>query len=180
MDTIRGYKAFNKDMTNRYGASFEEGRIYCVKGPISFGVRGNGYHFCARLEDTLRYVPAMEEEIKIAKVIGLEEIVTSNDEYYGYYDMYVARSLYIDKILTREEIITQMSKANPIYVKRFVSSFALTEEEIQLFRINYVDDLEVQRAIAYFQEHDENAYARNRSLDYYKVKVKNISNKNNN
>ena len=65
---IKGYKAFNKDLTNRYGSEFVEGTTYRVEGELKFGNNGNGFHFCKRLEDTLRYFPGMEEEIDIASI----------------------------------------------------------------------------------------------------------------
>ena len=67
---IKGYKAFNSNMTNRYGRPFDEGKSYTINTAlrVKFGNDGTGFHFCERLEDTLRYFPAMEEEIKIAEV----------------------------------------------------------------------------------------------------------------
>ena len=65
---IRGYKAFNKDMTNRYGVEFKVGSVYEVEGDARFGNDGNGFHFCKRLEDTLRYFDGMGDEIQIAEV----------------------------------------------------------------------------------------------------------------
>ena len=41
---INGYKAFNKDRTNRYGKPFEEGKKYHARGSISFGNSGHGSH----------------------------------------------------------------------------------------------------------------------------------------
>ena len=32
---IKGYKAFNKDMTNMYGKKFEVGKTYSVNGKIN-------------------------------------------------------------------------------------------------------------------------------------------------
>ena len=37
---INGYKAFKSDMTNSYGAKFEEGKSYHIDGDICFGVKG--------------------------------------------------------------------------------------------------------------------------------------------
>ena len=102
---MKGYKAFNKDETNRYGKKYEENTVYKAEGPLQFGNHGNGFHFCKRLEDTLRYFPAMEEEIQIAEVTSLGEQVEYDDDYYGYYDLFAARTIRIDKFLTREEIV---------------------------------------------------------------------------
>ena len=156
---IKGYKAFNKDCTNRYGKVFVEGQTYHTEGELRFGNYGNGYHFCERLEDTLRYFPAMEEEIKIAEVTSLEDFIQANDETYGYYDMYAARTLRIDKFLTREEIITMYLDMNVEYqVKRFVASFKLTPEETELFKLKYADNYRIMQTIAYYQEDNKDVY----------------------
>ena len=150
---IRGYKAFNNDMTNRYGKIFHEGETYLVDEKPKFGIDGVGYHFCKRLEDTLRYFPAMEEEIKLAQVTGLGDFVTSEDDYWGYYDMYSTNILRIDKILNHEEIIDMYLKLrNPFRINRFLRGFKLTEEEVELFRLAYSDDFTIQNTISYYQE----------------------------
>lgn len=167
-DIIRGYKAFNKDMTNRYNLPFEEGKTYIAHGPLVFGNKGNGFHFCERLEDTLRYFPAMEEEIKIASVTSYDEVREYWDDYYGYYDMYSARKISIDKILTREEIINKYLDLYEERVERFLSGYRLTGKEIELFRSKYQNSKKIQLALSYYQENDEDAYNR----IYQKIKVK--------
>ena len=155
---MKGYKAFNADMTNRYGASYTEGSIYSVEGDLKFGIDGNGIHFCRRLEDTLRYVPAMEEEVQIAEVTSLGEVIESYDEYYGYYDLYAARDLKIDKVLDRTEIITMYLNMEEERVIRFVSGYRLTPEEIELFKIRYSDNNRIIKAIMYYQENNKTVY----------------------
>ena len=156
---IRGYKAFNEDLSNRYGLEFETGEIYQVSGSISFGVRGNGFHFCKRLEDTLRYFDAMDDNIQIAEVIGRGSIVEYYDDYYGYYDMYVASELEVVKVLSREEIVyPYLFYENTEQVKRFVSGFKLTEEEKKIFRNEYFDNRDVMATIAYYQDGVKDVY----------------------
>lgn len=159
-DIIRGYKAFNKDMTNRYNLPFEEGKTYIAHGPLAFGNKGNGFHFCKRLEDTLLYFPGMEEEIKIASVTSFGEVKEYWDDYYGYYDMYSARKLSIDKILTREEIINMYLDLWDERVVRFLAGFKLNEKEIELFRLKYPNNIKIQLAISYYQDDEENAYVK--------------------
>ena len=96
-NTIRGYKAFNADLTNRYGIPFEEGKKYSVNGHAVFGNHGNGFHFCERLEDTLRYSDALKEDVIITKVTALGNVIEFSDEYYGYFDLYVTDKIRIDK-----------------------------------------------------------------------------------
>ncbi len=141
---ISGYKALDGKNCNQYGQLFEEGCSYHREGTITFGVHGNGYHFCRYFEDTFRYFPTIPikgaffppyEEVHLAKVIGSGTIVESFDDWYGYYHLYSAENLFIEHILTREEIIALALKLerNSDRLERFVSSFLLTEEEIPLF-----------------------------------------------
>ena len=155
---LHGYKAFNKGLTNRYGSQFEEGKIYTADGDIRFGNDGNGFHFCQRLEDTLRYFPAKEEEIDIAKVTSLGTVVESEDNYYGYYDMYATSKIRIDKVLSREEIIGMFLNTIDFRVIRFLQGFNLTDEEITLFRIRYADNEDIMDAISYYQEGKTDTY----------------------
>jgi len=161
---LHGYKAFDKGLVNRYGKEFKEHGIYTVDGDIRFGNDGNGFHFCKRLEDTLRYFPAMEKEIDIAEVTALGNIVESEDNYYGYYDMFCTDKIRIDRVLEREEIINMFLHNIDFRTIRFVQGFKLTPEELMLFKINYGDREEVLKAISYYQEHDLNAYDRKHKI----------------
>lgn len=155
---IKGYKAFDKNMRNRYGRLFEEGQTYKVEGALSFGNDGNGFHFCKNLEDTLRYVPATEEEVTIARVASLGEVYEASDEFYGFYNMYSARIIKIEKFLSREEIIIKYLDNSEHSVLRFLQLFKLSEEEIPLFKIRYVNNTNIQNAISYYQEGDKETY----------------------
>ena len=169
---LKGFKAFNNDLTNRYGQVFLEGEKYFINGEISFGLMGNGFHFCKRLEDTLRFYDAMNDKIRIAEVIGRGEIVTFEDEYNGYYDMYAASNLEIVKILSRDEIINQyLICRDNNRVKRFVSGFRLTNEEINKMENAHWKREDVLDAIDYYQK----------NIDVYNLKkVRNIFRNNNN
>ena len=97
---MEGYKIFigNKDnFENNYGFQFEEGKIYETDQEIF--PKKAGFHFAKRLEDTLRYGNAREEDVIICKVTALGKIIEYEDEYYGYYDLYVTDKIKIDKIL---------------------------------------------------------------------------------
>lgn len=164
---VRGFKAFLDGRVNRYGKVFEEGEHYHVDGDICFGNHGNGLHFCKRMEDTLRYVDAMNNPVEIAEVIGSGEMVEFNDEYYGYYDMYSASDLQIVKFLTRREIIEYFLGQHEISVRRFVSGFKLTDDEKELFKIQFADDVNVLRAIAYYQDKDLDVYSRQNDMKVF-------------
>lgn len=166
---IRGYKAFDKNMNNRYGQHFEEGHIYSVSGPISFGNSGNGFHFCERLEDTLRYVDGMGSEIRIAEVIGRGNIIESFDTYNGYYNMYSAQELEIVKVLGRTEIVSQFINIfNSDRVKRFIQGYRLTEMEKAWFRACYIEQADVLKTIAYYQDGNKNVFEDNDRKVYKK------------
>ena len=169
---IKGFKAFDSDMNNRFGVHFEEGAVYNVLGPVVFGNNGNGYHFCRRLEDTLRYVDGMNSNIQIAEVIGIGDIKKSSDEYYGYYDMYVASSLFIVKILSRDEIVRLGLQMPDFRSERFVKGYRLTDEEIELFKNKFSENSQVLNAIAYYQEGDHSVYERKSNHIYVKKKSK--------
>ena len=155
---VIGYKCFNKDMTNSYGMKFEEGKTYIAEGEIIFGTRGNGYHMAERLEDTLKFFYADEEEVNICLVKGSGNIVSSFDQVYDYYDMYSVEKLSIIKKLTREEIINYGLNLHQERVKRFIAGFKLTEEEIILFKNKFSYSDEVLSFIEYYQEKKYDAF----------------------
>ena len=127
---INGFKAFNGNMSNNYNKVFYEGKDYYVDGEIKFGLKGNGYHFAKRIEDTFRYIND-KENISIAKVYSNGEVLSFDDEYYGYYDLYVSNHIHIEKVLKRNEIISEILKNGESALKRFIATgFKLTNEEL--------------------------------------------------
>ena len=159
-----GYKCFKKGLIDNYGHQYEVGKIYHVNGDIKFGDRGNGFHICSNLEDTLRYFDAMNEEIDITKVIGYGNVIKRDDEYNGFYDMYSCEYMAITKVLKRDEIITYALNLNKENVKRFISLFRLTKEEILLFKAKFSKDEDVLDHISYYQEKDLNVFRRKLKL----------------
>ena len=163
---IMGYKAFDSKTNNRYGMHFEESKVYKVDGEVKFGTCGNGYHMCSRLEDTLRYVDTNDDFV-IAEVIGFGDMVLSEDEYNGYYDMYAVRNIYIKKILSRDEIIKMMLNVNENRAFRFVQFYPLSDEEKEMFKLGYAFSEKVLDGIRYYQEGDKDVYSR-KSPSYVK------------
>ena len=161
---VYGYKCFQKGLINRYGVNFKVGETYHSGGNIIFGVDGNGYHMCERLEDTLRFFDAFNEEVDICSVIGMGECVKRDDEYNDYYDMYVCEKMYVIKKLTREEIITYGLNLYEMRLMRFISSFKLTEEEIKLFRDKFKNNYLVSKYIDYYQDNKKDAFVRKLDL----------------
>lgn len=161
---IVGYKCFNKNITNSYGLKFEIGKTYAVDGPIKFGTEGNGFHMCERLEDTLRYFDAMNEEVSICLVKGSGEILEWADEYYGYYDMYVVQRLEILKKLSRDEIIDNAIHMDREGFKRFLIGFKLSCVELLYFKNMYKKDDMVLRYIEYYQENQFDAFEKKKII----------------
>lgn len=153
---IRGYKCFNEDLTNRHGIKFSIGQIYIAPGIIKFGNRGNGFHMCKNMEDIFRYYDT--SNISVCEVIGSGKIDEYSDEYYGYYNMYSVEKLEIIRELTRLEIIEEALNLNEMRVKRFLATFKLNEEEIELFKNKYINRKEIINTIAYYQEGDKEAF----------------------
>lgn len=127
---IKGYKAFtlNEDkLFDRYGNEYETDQAYCVEGDIKF--KKFGFHFCANMEDTLRYVNAFNDNVVIAEIIGFGIIDEYIDEYYEYGKMYSASGFKISKVFERDELIDyQINKSHNI--KRFIEGYNLTLEEL--------------------------------------------------
>ena len=157
---VKGYKAFNNGLINRYGTKFELEKTYTTNGKISFGNTGNGYHFCKNIEDTFRYFDVENDDIIVAEVTAFDDIVTHNDEYNGFYDMYSARSIRIDRIIDREELIEMFLNeiTSEIRVKRFIQLYKLTKEEIEKFKLKYKNSIDILNTIAYYQEDKKNIY----------------------
>lgn len=153
---MEGYKIFigNKDnFVNNYGSQFKEGVVYETNQEIC--PKKTGYHFAKRLEDTLRYGTACEEDVIICKVTALGKIIEYEDEYYGYYDLFVTNKIRIDKILTREEIIKYALELSDYRLERFIQTMKLSDEEAKLFmgRSTMID-----KYILFYHYNDKNAF----------------------
>lgn len=160
--TRNGFKSLNKDMTNQYGMKFEEGKTYSLPETtiLTKGVNGTGFHFTPYLEDTLAYVNGLEEDICIATVTALGDILTFSDSfnYYGYDNLTATSRIRIDHIMSREEIINHMLTRPENAIIRFISGYKLTREEINQIENTYPDRIMVALAIKYYQEKDKKAY----------------------
>lgn len=150
MMQIIGYKAFNSDKTNRYAQSFEINKKYQVCGKVKFGTNGNGYHFCKNICDVFRYFEK-SLDINIALVIGSGNYEVFNDEYYGYYDMYVTQCLKIIKFLTREEIIEAVINSSERDIIKFITTAQMSTNEIKTFLDLYKCNKSVLKYILYYQ-----------------------------
>lgn len=154
---IIGYKAFNNDKTNRYNQIFEEGKSYYITGELKWGSHGNGYHFCLHMADVFRYF----DNPLIGKVTSLGKILKYDDEYYGYYDMYVSEGIYINRFLTRKEIIDYFLKSQNYYeLEHFLISFKLNKEELKEFSLKLKENNELKKYLDYYQKQELDAFTR--------------------
>lgn len=157
---VFGYKSFNEDLTNRYGFKFEIGNSYKVDGIIKFGINGNGFHMCERLEDTLRYFDAMNLEVSVCEVVGNGEIVSFYDEYNGYDDMYAVEEISIIRKIDRDEIISMMLNVNEVRVLRFLQLYKLSNDELGLFQDRFKNNVMILDIIDYYQYGIKDVYTR--------------------
>ena len=127
---VYGYKVFSEDLKGYQDFQFEIGKHYHIS---SIQPKSSGFHFALRLEDTLRY-QFKEQEPRICLVHGFGKIVSFDDDYYGYDDLYVSSDIEIIKEISRKEIITyyESIKNNYYYsrsYRRFCQLYPLKEEE---------------------------------------------------
>ena len=162
---VEGYKVFNKGLINCYGKKFEAQHEYKVdtsKRSIEYGIEGYGFHFAKRLEDCLRFFDGMNEDIEIAKVVSIGEVKESYDDYNGYYDLYVTDQIYIERILTRKEIVDYIKHTSFDRIERFISGYRLTEKEIDQILEN--DKLNIlDKTVEYYQYGNKDAYTKCKS-----------------
>ena len=150
---MKGYKVLLSGLVNRYGTVYELNKKYTLRsGDLKW--RENGFHFCSRPEDTLRYIDAFNEEFDMAEVEGSGDLHLYEDEYYGYFDMYASSEMEIKRIIPREEWISMViNSKNPDRVKRLISTMKLTEDEIELIRSKYNTSMDFY--IDYYQNKDD-------------------------
>ena len=171
---IVGYKCFNKGLINKYGIVFEVGKCYHVDGEIKFGDKGNGFHMCLNLEDTLRYFDGFNEEIEICEVYGFGKVREFFDDYNEYYNLYSCEYLLVLRVLDREEIIKIMLESNYHNTIRFIQGFKLTNSELELFKRKYNNDKMIFNTIKCYQKQD--CVVNEEENDLSLVKIRKTSN----
>lgn len=142
-----GVKALNHDLTNQYGFIYEIGKKYTLNGSLKW--RENGFHFCLRPEDTLRYVDGFNEDVCFVLVEGEGKLTTYEDEYYGFYDMYASSEIKIISIISREDVFNMIiNSKNEFRAKRYASLIKLTSYEKEEILKKYP---KLQFTIDYYQ-----------------------------
>ena len=133
---MKGYKALDKDLKNRYGFQYEFDKIYILNGKLKW--KENGFHFCKRPEDTLRYVDSWNDNYQIVEVEGSGNLQLYEDEYYGYFDMYVSSEMELVDYVSRDKLFNMVFNSNNEYrVKRLIEMIELTKYEIEEIKEKY-------------------------------------------
>lgn len=149
-----GYKVFLKGLKDSFGVHHEIGKTYKIDGEVKWSK--NGYHFCKRPEDTLRNFDDFNQDLEIALIEASGKIREYDDEYYGYYDMYVAEEYKILKIVPKEEIVDSIiNSGNHFRQLRIAERMKLTDEQAR--RLMGITE-EIDCAIRYHQYNEKDAY----------------------
>ncbi len=162
------YKVFDKGLVNRYGVKFKEHSTYILdtsERGLKFGNNGYGFHYVERLEDGLRYFDGLNNEIDIALVYPLGDTVEGYDEFYEYFNMFVTDKLYIDHVLSREEILDYTLHISELSAARLIKGYRLTKDEQDIIKEHFHNDY-INKTIDYYQNNNIHAY------DKVKKKVK--------
>ena len=158
---MKGYKVLDKGLINQYGTKYEIGKIYYLDGELKY--KKNGFHFCERPEDTLKFIEYFDSDIDMTEVEGSGEIVTYDDEYYGFYDLHASSIMVINRIIPREEYFDEIiNSKNPDRIKRLASLIKLSKLEKDIILKLYPS---AKSTIDYYQSEDYvKRHSKNKSL----------------
>ena len=137
---ISGYKVFHSDMTNWCGMKFEEGKTY-----IDARSNGSGFYYCTKLADTFVNYWG-NKDVKVAKVTGFFDNKKSENP------VLIARTIRIDKILTREEVLHYVLEQGEEETIKYLKYCYLNPNEKQFFLDNYSENEEYMRIISHYQK----------------------------
>lgn len=151
---VKGYKSFNKDKTNNYGFEFQEGKIYSIDGQLIIGKGNNhcnGFHFAKNLSDVFRYVDAINDDVLVAEVTSHGNIRKYDDDYNGYFDLYVTSCIEINRFLTRDEITKIMLNSPDYNIIKFLMTYRLDEKEKNEFIRAFIGNYFILIHLLYYQ-----------------------------
>lgn len=149
---IEGYKAFENGLITQFGDKLEIGKKYKIDGKIAWNNRG--YHFCSYPEDTLRYFSHLKDSV-VAKVHSNGKCIKYDDEYFGYYDMYVSNELIVDRILNREELFNLILSRYELSIRKMIVTLKLTQNEIDVIMTRFPN---LVNYIEYYQFDNKSAF----------------------
>lgn len=158
-NNVEGYKCFNRGLIcNKDNFQMQEKKLYKINNNIKY--HNQGFHFCLRLEDTLRFFGETDNEKVICKIRALGDIDWSFDHYNCYYDMGCTDMIYIEKIMSREEIMKYADNLNDLRFIRFIMGYKLNNDELEYFKNKYRKNNKVDAYIGYYQEKEKNAFVK--------------------
>ena len=146
----KGYKAFRKGLVTQSNTILEVGKTYKIDGDIKWN--NSGFHFCTNPEDTLRYMTHFEEEIEVALVHSDGIVYSNDDEYNGYYDMFVSDEITVDRVLSREELFNLIVSRGEPAIIRMIQTYKLNSDEIK-FLTNKSSNIDFY--LSYYQQNNE-------------------------
>ena len=76
IESLKGYKGFNEDMTCR-GFKYEIGKEYVHKGPIE--VCSSGFHFCKKIEDVQKFYDIEHNKI-LCEIEATGEVLEEDEK----------------------------------------------------------------------------------------------------
>jgi hypothetical protein len=152
---IKGYKSFRKELINQIDEQLEEGKTYRLERDITWNKCG--YHFCSSPEDTLRYMREYDEETIVAEVHSNGKVHTYDDEYNGYYNMFVSDEITIDRVLSREELFNLIINHGENSILKMIQNYILTQAEINSLSNR---SIRINQALLYYQLGDNTVYRR--------------------
>ena len=159
-----GYKSFDGQRRNQMGVIFEEGKIYTAKGNLRPGMYDydhmNGYHMSEPLANVFRFFDSKAQGIEIAEVRGFGNCLKFDDEYNGYFDMYVCENLEVLRFMRRYEYVEKMLHQSEPDILKFISTFDMDEHEKRMFSYEFEGNKAVSKALAYYQYGDKEVYER--------------------
>ena len=157
-----GYKAFDGNRKNQAGMLFSEGITYTMQGAIRPGMYDfknmNGFHMSENLANVFRFFDSEKDGISVAEVRGFGECIRFDDEYNGYFDMYVCENIEVLKFLSREEIIKKIITMNEFEIVKFIQTFKMNEKEKIMFVDLFKNNDRIYRAIQYYQYGNKDIY----------------------
>ena len=68
--------------------------------------------------------------------------------------------IYIEYVMTKEEIINYIKNVNPLRIERFIEGYKLTDEEITIILKENPNNYRLIEAINYYQDKNKFVYTR--------------------
>lgn len=111
---------------------------------------------CSNFEDCFRYIDS--DKSIMAEVIGYGDMKEYDDEYYGYFNMYVAEFLKVVRLVTRDELINMAKMLPEERLVRFIQTFKMSDDETDKVLENSKGKVKVLKAVQYYHFGNKHIY----------------------